>query len=237
MGAKFGPAAGEGKTYQATDRKTGEVVTLPVGIDRGWNYAPGAFSARTRLQVMAGEKMEGWERAIAVRYADYLRESPVWREYFARATTLSRRIGEAIGVGGTDRKAVRAFMQTLPPERDIWPVAALSEADQAAIGSARAVVYLTRTNLAEHLVTHPDVGVADYALIQRIMDGGELYSRADAELTYLAPSPEPGREYRLGIQSVKFEGWKEVYVATLFTESEQANTSQIRRSTKYRRIR
>jgi hypothetical protein len=231
-GGKFGPAPGEGQTYTDIDRKTGEATVLPVGIDRGWDYAPGSVAADIQSRAKVGQKMEQWDRAVAVRYADFLRESPAFAAYFARAEALAAAIRGRISAG----ERIQAVLGGLPATQDLWPLAALSEADQAAVGASRAVVYLNLTNLAQHRVRHELAGAADYALIQRIIDTGELYQRAPDQLTYLAPTMVAGQEYRLGLTWTKFENATENYVATLFTESVAKNDSQVRRSNKYRRV-
>lgn len=72
QGAKFGAAPGEGQTYTETDRNTGEVLTLPVGIDRGWNYAPGANSVPKGALAAAVAKFPKWGPDLAAAYQNLI---------------------------------------------------------------------------------------------------------------------------------------------------------------------
>lgn len=63
-GYNFSRPEGEGRTYDYTDRKTGVVTTLPVGVDPGWNYAPG-MTAAERARAIADGKRPEWPPEIA----------------------------------------------------------------------------------------------------------------------------------------------------------------------------
>ena len=69
---KWSEPLGEGKTYQYTNRKTGEVSTLPLGVDPGWNYTPGQ-TARERGQSLAATKRAEWPPEIARAFDALLR--------------------------------------------------------------------------------------------------------------------------------------------------------------------
>jgi hypothetical protein len=190
MGGKFGPAPGEGKTYQSTDRKTGEVLTLPVGVDRGWDYAPGATAA-ARAMGVAADKALGYDAELGSRFLEMLRQSPAFSAFFARS-----------------RQSADNW------ER--WPIAMLPAADAAALAVERGVVLLSRTTLFEHLAKHPEISIADYRDVQRIMVDGDVYRDGEGRLAYFLPLGD-GYEYFLAI---KRDGERiERFLMTLFRMS------------------
>ena len=71
-GYRFSRPDGEGQTYEFTDRKTGQVSTLPLGVDPGWDYAPGA-TAQQRGQSLAATKRAEWPPEIASAFDALLR--------------------------------------------------------------------------------------------------------------------------------------------------------------------
>ena len=60
-----------------------------------------------------------------------------------------------------------------------FPVAVLSAAISDAIGARSRIVRLSAETAAKQATRHPDVAPGDYANIQRILDGGELFREGD----------------------------------------------------------
>jgi SPP1 gp7 family putative phage head morphogenesis protein len=62
------PTKGEDMPFNGTvervSTKTGEVITLPQGVDKGWDYAPGA-GVDTALRELVAQKLVGYPPAIA----------------------------------------------------------------------------------------------------------------------------------------------------------------------------
>lgn len=67
QGGQFGAAPGEGETYTVTDGNTGERITLPVGIDRGWDYAPGSRTVADAAAISNQSKAPRWGPELAAR--------------------------------------------------------------------------------------------------------------------------------------------------------------------------
>jgi len=66
-----------------------------------------------------------------------------------------------------------------------FPIAVLPTADQALLGSETTTVLLSQHSLSEHLVVHPEIGLADYLKVQAILETGEVYRQGDERLVYL----------------------------------------------------
>ena len=52
------------RTIEQVNKRTGEIITLPQGVDKGWDYAPGA-GVDTALRDLVARKLIGYPPAIA----------------------------------------------------------------------------------------------------------------------------------------------------------------------------
>jgi len=94
-----------------------------------------------------------------------------------------------------------------------FPVAVLPVEDQALLGSDTATVLLSQHSLSTHLLSHPEIGLADYRKIQTILEEGEVYRQGDERLIYLALD---GVIYRAALKRT-MDGQKN-YFLTLFID-------------------
>jgi len=172
--------APEDGTYSYTVPRTGQVVQLPVGVQYGWNYAPGKSAADNALAARI-QQLETTDNAIARLSVDKLRGSEVLQRFFS---------GKIQGE---------------------FPLAVLRTADQAAISAESPVVLLSQESLAAHVKAHPEIGLADYLQVQRILDEGEVYRQGEERLVYLAIGKAT---YRAALKRTK-DGAKN-YFLTLF---------------------
>ncbi|KWT81150.1 phage head morphogenesis protein [Candidatus Magnetominusculus xianensis] len=91
------------ETYTWTNPKTGEVMQVPVGIDPGWDYNPGA--APWKADTYA------WEKAGKTQYSgaflDTMSKAGIYKDRFATwvdsIIELKKSIGDAITVGWIDQ--------------------------------------------------------------------------------------------------------------------------------------
>ncbi len=179
---KTGPdKAPDDGTYEHVDRRTGEVHVLPKGVQYGWDYTPGQQAAATRTLAQRITRLETLDNEIARLNVKSLVDAEVFASFFAG------------GIAGE------------------FPVAVLKNADRLAIGAESSVVLLSQESLAAHVKSHPEIALADYRKIQRLMDEGEVYRQGDTRLVYLAID---GVTYRAALKRTQ-DGRKN-YFLTLF---------------------
>lgn len=180
--------------WDSLDELTGD----PVGIAKGFGYAPGA--SVSSLLRPAATKMEAAPRAVARAYCNDLRETEAFGSFVN---------GKIAGE---------------------FPVAVLDEDTQRLLGSESSVVLLSQETALAHVERHPEIGVADYRLIQSLLDQGEIYRHGDERLVYLW---QAGKLYRAAIKRTR-DGQKN-YFLTLFLTSDDKAEREIRK--KLERIR
>ncbi len=66
-----------------------------------------------------------------------------------------------------------------------FPIAVLSPTEKALLGAESQTVLLSRESINDHIKSHPEITVADYRLVQQIIDQGEIYQQGDARLIYI----------------------------------------------------
>lgn len=82
---KSGPdSAPPSPTREWTNPRTGEVLDVPVGVDPGWGYAPGASTRRAETLEMARVKLEGAPPDLAAATIRDLVGSDVFRTFYDR---------------------------------------------------------------------------------------------------------------------------------------------------------
>jgi SPP1 gp7 family putative phage head morphogenesis protein len=138
------------------NRRTGRVERVPVGIDPGWAYNPGAVRGEQLGRVLA-DKIEAMPEDLARGALRGMLRGPGARWLMA---------------GRTDAVPL--------------PVAVLPPAIGAALGAGRRVPMLSATTAAKQLTRHPDVLVADYALVQWLLDNGEARLESGTHVVVMA---------------------------------------------------
>jgi SPP1 gp7 family putative phage head morphogenesis protein len=98
-----------------------------------------------------------------------------------------------------------------------FPVGVLKPVDMQAIGALSQTVYLSQESVATHIVSHPEIGLADYQKIPDILDRGAVYKQGEDRLVVLALD---GVLYRAGLKRTK-SGMKN-YFLTLYKTNEKA---------------
>lgn len=198
LGAKM--QSGASMPYAGTDPKTG----LPNGVDRGWDYAPGASVADELARIAQGKgtalALADPTAALAKSYIAALVNHPLFARF----------VGSDLG--------------------GEFPVAALDAELRQAMAAQQPVVMLSRETVDTHR-KHPEIGAADYAKAQRIIDDGDLYEQAPGRV--IALYQDGDTLYRAAL---KRTGDKEKnYWLTLFTTTEGKAVDEVRN--KFKQIR
>ncbi len=140
-----GPPPGAGATRPWTNRRTGRIHRVPVGIDPGFHHNVGALDPGSDSADRLMEKIDATPPALA--------RAAIGRPW---NTALFRRHLE----GRSDAD---------------WPLAILDGPVTRAIGAQSQVVRLSGESAAKQTTSHPDLTPEDYARIQRILDEGEVF--------------------------------------------------------------
>jgi hypothetical protein len=111
-----------------------------------------------------------------------------------------------------------------------FPVAVLSAADKAVLGSEAQTVWLSQSSLTAHLAKHPEIVLSDYQKTQEIIDTGEVYKQGEDRIIILKLD---GILYRAVIKRTRDR--RENYYLTLFRTDEKLADKQVR--SLYERIR
>lgn len=111
-----------------------------------------------------------------------------------------------------------------------FPVAVLDDATMQALETRNQTVRISSGTVDEHLIKHPEIGLAEYRLIPEMMDKGEIYQRGANRLIYLW---RDGKLYRAALKKTK--GDASNYVLTLFQTTDKVAKRNVR--SKYERIR
>ena len=165
--------------------------------DEGWNYAPGASVADEVSRIASG-KVAG----LAMREAGAALAKAHVAELLA-AELFARFV--AGGLGGE------------------YPVAVLDAKLRQALNTEQPVVMLSRVTVDEHR-HHPEIGAADYALAQRIVDEGEIFEQAPGRLVVLWR--HGGKLYRAALK--RTEAGDKNYWLTLFLTTDELAAVQVR---------
>lgn len=133
----------------------------------------------------------------------------------AKLETLPERLSADLirAAVGSDR-----FARWLAAPEGAFPVARLALQDAAALGSAPRVAVLSADTVAKQRDRHPEIGVADYAAIQDIVETATHRIVDGAKLTFL--KDDPGADYVLVVKAVVEKG--ELFVASLYRLSRDA---------------
>jgi hypothetical protein len=186
MGKSAPDSAPDDGTYEHVNRTTGEVHTLPKGVQYGWDYSPGQSSATAQAIAARQNRLEGLDAEVARLNVQALVQSAVFARFFA---------GQLAGE---------------------FPVAVLPQSDRALLGAESQLVLLSQESLAAHVTKHPEITLADYRKIQRILDEGAVYRVGEERLIYIVVD---GVTYRAVLK--RTADGKRNYFLTLFRSKTQ----------------
>jgi len=199
------------RTHEFVDRD-GVVHVLPEGVQHGWSrWTPEhgkAGQARaaqpTQLaQVLAHriQRLDVTPEPIARANVQSLVQADVFLRFFRRAEQA------AVQVKASGKRPGNQFGE--------FPVAVLRPDDMQALGAKSPVVVISNSSLAEHLAKHPEIGLADYRKIQRLLDESrEVYRQGDERLVYITLD---GVRYRAVLKRTR-DGRKN-YFLSLFRDT------------------
>ena len=159
------------RTRSWRNRRTDRTVELSEGVDPGFDHNPGRLPAvenssriyRAKRAAAPGDLARAAE-ATARRLADAVEEIDGLGPVAAR-----RRVREL----RDDGDAFAAHVAALSNED--WPVAVAPNAVSDALGTSTGVVRFSGWQAAKQLFRHPDLRPASYALVQRVLDDGEIF--------------------------------------------------------------
>ena len=100
--------------------------------------------------------------------------------------------------------------------RTDFPVAVLRVAIAEAIGARSRIVRLSSETVAKQAARHPDIAPGDYANIQHILDGGELFRDGDRRIAGFAEVE--GRLWRTVVKVTRNSS--EIYAVSLHRANE-----------------
>ena len=138
-----------------TNRSTGEVSKVPVGIDPGFAYNPG--------KVRLARVVELQRNALDAAPPEV-------------ASALVRQVVQS--------NAFSDFLVHPRPQQWL-PVGVLGSADAAAIRARSTTVMLSDETVAKQARQHPDIAAADYTWVQRAIDQGERLQDGPRAAIYL----------------------------------------------------
>ncbi len=101
-------------------------------------------------------------------------------------------------------------------EQGAFPVAVLNPPDKTLLGASSQTVLLSSDSLKKQVAAHSEIGRADYANVQAIIDGGEVFRQGDNRLVYMKIDDI----WYQAVVKVTQDG-KELYLVTLFRTSER----------------
>ena len=90
-----------------------------------------------------------------------------------------------------------------------FPIAVLPTVDKVLLGSETSTVLLSQQSLSSHLISHPEIGFADYLKIQLILEEGKVYQQGEERLVYLMID---GISYRAGLKRT-IDGQKNYFLS------------------------
>lgn len=166
----------------------------PAGIDEGWNYAPGAQVADDVARLVA-------EKAASLA----ARDAAIARAHVAELARLP---------------AFETWISTGTAGE--WPVAVLDDALREAIQSDADLVWLSAETVDKQ-AKHPEIGPAEYRLVQHMLDAGEIYAQGDDRIVTLW---EGERFYRAALK--RTQAGDKNYFLTLFETLSKKAEKEVR---------
>ncbi|MDM4768626.1 phage minor head protein [Solimonas sp. SE-A11] len=182
--------------------------------DPGWNYNPARAAYMPELDRYPADTAKQFTEGV-VTGPEFTRWFRIWQravddELKFDPTLKPRQVGALMSRNG------KSSMQ--------YPLGILDDTTREALGTQSQTVWMSSTTLIEHIAAHPEIGLADYQKLQKIIDQGEVYKADDRRIMLLALE---GRLYRA---SVKVDEKRErLFLLSLFETNEAAANTQIRR--------
>ncbi len=162
---------------------TGRTARVPKGINPGWEWNAGKHR----------------ELGVRMAFADHI-EKLLKVNSAGRGEAITRaRIAEDLGGAGfaliyKKQKAVGESERTkpLPKKQDQLrvPVGVIPDDLQADMGTRRPVLSLSGYTIGKQKASHPEVKPADYAMVQRILDGDRILPQSDTHRIGFAQDDE-----------------------------------------------
>ena len=164
-------------TLEQVNKRTGEVITLPRGVDKGWDYAPGRawhpdldkYPYPLAKGLVAGMMRDGifnrWHARLAEQVADELAKP----DY-----------------AGLSKKAVEAKLRQHLDRKEEFPVAAMPPEMMDRLGVSTQVVLLSEYDAikqAHSRLGDPNFTADAYRAVQSIFENAELIVRETDQAT------------------------------------------------------
>lgn len=181
-------------TYGWKNKKTGQKLRVPQGIDPGWHTNPGQSRANNVRQFLTQslDAMPDTARRVAVR--DIVGS----REFRALQG------GEIPFRGRADRSA-----ENVEAGRISLPVATFSDRLQSLLGAKSRTVLMSNEDAHKQLrkrVTKSgtaQITAADYALVQEMIEQGDIYEDVSAARTFVLQIMKDGRPWAAVVRVTK----------------------------------
>ena len=163
-----------------TNKRTGEIVQVPRGIDPGFAHNPGTLAPATVVRSLYRDRVAAAPARIvqAVEGLPRLRNAAIRQLDDLPADDARRRVRGQIG---TDEFRDHVAGRT---EGDL-PIAVLASSAAAALGSTARTVRLSQETAAKQLFRHSDLSALDYARVQHAFDEGEVFHVGSTLVGYL----------------------------------------------------
>lgn len=206
-----------------TNRRTGEIIQVPRGIDPGFGHNVGLVSPMEHAGRILAGRIAGATPSIASAAAATAsaRNAAIANLDALPFDTARQRVLSAVA-GDEFREHLSGTV-----EGDL-PVAVVGSGLATAL-DARHVVRLSQWTAAKQLFRHPDLAHGDYARVQRILDSGIVYQSSPRHL--LGYIEEEARWWRVAVKST-LDG---LYLSTYHRVADDREVSRMGR--RYIRLR
>lgn len=218
-----------------TQRQTGIRITGPDG--KPTRLFPDAGFGANPIHASYSPELDRYPTDIARQYVRGVVTGPAFERWIQGWTGYVDRIkasgpaalaADILTRTARDRGlsvALEAQGLKLPvlPAEPAFPVAVLSPRAKQALQAESQEVRFSRASLIEHLDRHPEIGLTEYQLVQRMIDDGEIYQDGANRIALLAVN---GVLYRAAIKATANR--REVFLLTLFRTSEALANRQVR---------
>ncbi|MFZ4790365.1 MAG: hypothetical protein ACOYMW_05650 [Candidatus Competibacteraceae bacterium] len=177
--------------YNGIDPKTG----LPQGIDKGWDYQPGAtwFPDMDKYDYATAKQL------ITANMADGVFER--WHQFIAERVAAELKKPEYAGL---DKKTLIERLRTALSQGESYPVAVLSPDLETLLGVNTQTVLLSDWDLIKQQVSRAgqDFDAVKYLAAQGVLDSPKLVVRETDQMTIFVADTN-GRWYAAVLQQTK----------------------------------